>query len=101
MLIGKKKKAKKPTPTQLPRTRSAKSVKEHPPTTTLSALGPALQLKRVKLGLTQKAMSELCQLQIATIAKIEKGDAGVRMGTLQAYLDALNLTLLLQEKELG
>jgi predicted transcriptional regulator len=94
-MIRKKKEAARRPPQKLPRLRSAKSVGSE-----VSNLGAELQTRRVKLGLTQKAMSEICQLQVATIAKIEKGDPGVRLGTLQAYLDALNLMLTVQEKEL-
>ena len=96
-------KAKKLFKSLLPRQRSSKGVLLQSPLqylTTLALLGANLQVIRVRLGLTQKAMAELCHLQVATISKVEKGDPGVRLGTLQAYLDAINLTITLQEKEI-
>ena len=98
----KKKTAKKTKGTALPRQRQAKKVDagDLGVVETSTRLGASLQKRRVQLGLTQKAMAELCHLQVATILKIEKGDPGVRLGTLQTYLEALNLTLELADKEL-
>lgn len=95
-------KAKKHSSALLPRQRSSKGLLKEAPgdLTTLALLGPTLQTIRVRLGLTQKAMADLCHLQVATISKIEKGDPGVRLGTLQTYLDAMNLTITLQEKDI-
>lgn len=94
-MIKKKKNPVIKVANQVPRKRSSKASSESE-----GAVGPELQNKRVNLGLTQKDLSEMCNLQIATIAKIEKGNPGVKLGTLQVYLDALNLKLTIQEKEL-
>ncbi|RYZ79504.1 MAG: XRE family transcriptional regulator, partial [Proteobacteria bacterium] len=96
-------KAKRQSKALLPRKRSSKAALTEgalQELTTLTRLGSNLQTMRVRLGLTQKVMAELCQLQVATISKVEKGDPGVRLGTLQSYLDAINLTITLQEKEI-
>lgn len=78
--------------TKLPRRRKAKAVKDT--ADVMSRLGTTLQERRVALGLTQRRFAELCDLQVATIGKIEAGDPGVKLGTLRVYLNLLNMTLL-------
>ncbi len=97
-----KKKVKKSFGTKLPRKRFAKSVRgteQNETIETFMRLGAELQERRVGLGLTQKHAAELCNLQIATIGKIEKGNLGIKLGTLQTYLNLLNLELNLKEIE--
>ncbi len=64
-----------------------------------AVLGAVLQERRVQLGLTQKRFEELSGLRVATISKIEGGDLGVKLGTLKAYLELLNLTLRVVEAD--
>ena len=65
-----------------------------------NSLGPTLQTKRVNLGISQKMLSEMSHLQVATISRIEKGDPSVSLGTLQTYLNILNLKLAVEDKDL-
>lgn len=62
-------------------------------------LGAALRERRISLGLTQKRFAELSELQIATIRNIESGNPGVKLGTLESYLNLLNLTMDLKEAD--
>lgn len=79
--------------TRTPRRRAAKALATKESAGVIERLGAALQERRVELGITQKRMADLCGLQLATIGKIESGDLGVKLGTLQTYLTTLNLTL--------
>lgn len=95
----KKKSAPNLSPKKLPRRRAAKVVKAKGKPTSLERLGAALQTRRVSLGITQKRMAELCHLQVATISNIESGNPGVKLGTLQIYLDTLSVALDIVEED--
>lgn len=50
-----------------------------------------LIIERVKLNLTQRELSELSNVGINTIVKLEKGNiTGTRVGTLQKIANALD-----------
>lgn len=96
--MKKKKSKKKPSPTQLPRVRrSGQSRWGEERDLRLTTLGASLQEKRVALGVTQKKLAELSGLKVATISNIEAGALGVKLGTINKYLDTLGLKLVVGE----
>jgi transcriptional regulator with XRE-family HTH domain len=58
----------------------------------LQALGADIATARKRRGLTLAAMAERVFATRQTIARVERGDAGVAMGTYATVLFALGLT---------
>jgi len=58
------------------------------------------ELRRAR-GLTQAQLGELIGRRQATISKLEKGDAGIQLGTLFDALAALHLDLLVSPRSAG
>lgn len=56
-----------------------------------SQIGVIIRRERRARGLTQAQLGELIGRRQATISKLEKGDAGIQLGTLFDVLAALNL----------
>ena len=67
-----------------------------------SELLTELALKGLRKSIISRGkFAELCGIQTATVSKVERGDLGVKLATLQKYLNLLNLKLELQEVEIA
>lgn len=66
-----------------------------------SQIGVIIREQRRARGLTQAQLGELIGRRQATISKLEKGDAGIQLGTLFDVLAALNLDLLVSPRSAG
>ncbi len=69
------------------------------PVPTLSQLGPLLQGRRKALGLTQKEAAKKTGLLPKTISALENNPAGSSLDSLFSLLSALDMELLLQDKQ--
>lgn len=56
-------------------------------------MGLNLKIARIKKGLTQKQLAEIVGSSPATINKIEKGKADIRVGTLKKIAKALDISI--------
>lgn len=66
-----------------------------------SQIGAIIRLERRGRGLTQAQLGDLVGRRQATISKLEKGDAGIQLGTLFDVLAALDLELLVAPRSAG
>ena len=57
----------------------------------LAALGHNIKMARLKRRLPQAVLAERSGVGLSTLAKIERGDTGVAIGTVAAVLQALGL----------
>ena len=57
----------------------------------IKRFGKNVKKLRESKGLTQQALSDLCEVDIRTIPRIEKGQYATRLDLLLALLDALGL----------
>lgn len=57
----------------------------------LAALGHNIRMARLKRRLPQAVLAERSGVGLSTLAKIERGDTGVAIGTVAAVLQALGL----------
>lgn len=57
----------------------------------IKRFGKNVKKLRESKGLTQQALSDLCEVDIRTIQRIEKGQYATRLDLLLALLDALGL----------
>jgi len=64
-------------------------------------IGAVIREQRRARGLTQAQFGELIGRRQATISKLEKGDAGIQLGTLFDALAALQLDLLVTPRSVG
>ncbi|MEM9872592.1 MAG: helix-turn-helix domain-containing protein [Pseudomonadota bacterium] len=61
-------------------------------------IGTALRRARKAKGLTQKEVSSLSGLRIATISSVENGDEGTQLKTILAIMMALSLEFRIGER---
>lgn len=61
-------------------------------------IGNALRRARKSKGLTQKEVSSLSGLRIATISSVENGDEGTQLKTILAIMMALGLEFRIGER---
>ena len=64
-------------------------------------IGVILRRERRARGLTQAQLGDLIGRRQATISKLEKGDAGIQLGTLFDVLAALNLDVRIVSRAAG
>jgi HTH-type transcriptional regulator/antitoxin HipB len=64
-------------------------------------IGAIIREQRRARSLTQAQLGELIGRRQATISKLEKGDAGIQLGTLFDVLAALNLDLAVSPRSAG
>lgn len=64
-------------------------------------IGAIIRQERRDRGLTQAQLGDLIGRRQATISKLEKGDAGIQLGTLFDVLAALDLELLVALRSTG
>ncbi len=63
------------------------------------SLGAALRKERKKKGLSQTAVGKSVGIDQPTMSRVEKGNPGTELGTLFRLLAALNLELVIQERQ--
>lgn len=63
---------------------------------TMATIGQVIALHRRAAGLSRIALADLAGVGKTALFDIEHGKAGVRFGTLERVLNALNITLRLQ-----
>ncbi len=63
------------------------------------SLGAALRNERKKKGLSQTAVGKSVGIDQPTMSRVEKGNPGTELGTLFRLLAALNLELVIQERQ--
>lgn len=66
-----------------------------------SQIGVIIRRERRARGLTQAQLGDLIGRRQATISKLEKGDAGIQLGTLFDVLAALNLEVRITSRATG
>lgn len=59
---------------------------------TAELLGEHLRQWRIVLGLSQELAADRANLSMPTLRRIERGDTGVRLGSVLALMEVLNLT---------
>lgn len=59
---------------------------------TAERLGEHLKQWRNLLGLSQELAADRANLSMPTLRRIERGDTGVRLGSVLALMEVLNLT---------
>ena len=64
-------------------------------------IGTAMRRVRKSKGLTQKEVSSLSGLRIATISSVENGDEGTQLKTILAIMMALGLEFRISERRNG
>ena len=64
-----------------------------------SEIGSLLKREREKAGISQNEVSKKSGLTQATVSRIESGDSGFRIGTLETYMEALGKKLNLISKD--
>lgn len=64
---------------------------------TAELLGEHLKQWRILLGLSQELAADRANLSMPTLRRIERGDTGVRLGSVLALMEVLNLTERLTE----
>ena len=64
-----------------------------------SGIGPLLKREREKAGISQNEVSKKSGLTQTTVSRMESGDSGFRIGTLESYLAALGKKLNLISKD--
>ena len=62
-------------------------------------IGSLLKQEREKAGISQNKLSKKSGLTQATVSRIESGDSGFRIGTLESYMNALGKKLNLISKD--
>jgi len=62
-------------------------------------IGPLLKMERRKSGISQGEISLKTGMAQSTISRLESGDSGFRIGTLEDYVDALGKKLNLISKD--
>ncbi len=62
-------------------------------------IGPLLKMERRKSGISQGEISQKTGMAQSTISRLESGDSGFRIGTLENYVDALGKKLNLISKD--
>ena len=62
-------------------------------------IGLLLKKEREKAGLSQNEVSKKSGLTQATVSRLESGDSGFRIGTLESYMEALGKKLNLISKD--
>ncbi|MFH5880324.1 helix-turn-helix domain-containing protein [Arthrobacter sp. NA-172] len=59
---------------------------------TAEQLGEHFKQWRIVLGLSQELAADRANLSMPTLRRIERGDTGVRLGSVLALMEVLNLT---------
>jgi len=63
------------------------------------ALGAALRKERKKKGLSQTDVGKSVGIDQPTISRVEKGNTGTELGTLFRLLTALDMELVIQQRQ--
>ena len=65
----------------------------------MQKVGQLLKMERRKSGISQGEIAEKTGLAQSTVSRLESGDSGFRIGTLECYVDALGKKLNLISKD--